>query len=78
MALESHTIVKKVRGGPDKGRFVILSEQPGTKLFVFKETGPEMTIDQVCIALLARGISEVDAMRLVAEAEDDFRGRQSA
>lgn len=78
MALESHTIVRKVRGGPDRGRFVILSEQPGTTLFVFEQTGPEMTLEQVCVALLMRGLSEADAMRLVAEAEDDFHSRQSA
>ena len=76
MALESHTIVRKVRGGPDGGRFVILAEQALTKLFVFKPTGPEMTMQEVCAELIRRGISERDASKLVAEAVDDFDGAQ--
>ena len=76
MAFESHTIVRKVRGGADGGRFVILSEQGVTKLFVFKPTGPEMTIREVCAELMRRGISERDASKLVAEAVDDFDGSQ--
>jgi hypothetical protein len=72
MALESHTIVRKVRGGPDGGRFVVLSEIIEAKAFVFRPTGPEMTVDGVCAALIAHGISEPDAIKLIAEAVDDF------
>ena len=74
MTLESHTIVRKVRSGPDGGRFVILSEIAELKLFVFRPVGPEMTTDEVCAALIARGISEPDATKLIGEAIDDFDG----
>jgi hypothetical protein len=76
MALESHTIVRKVRGGPDGGRFVILGEQQDTRLFIFRPIGPELTIEQVCDALIRRGISEIDAQKLVGEAVDDYDGAQ--
>ena len=75
MAFESHTIVRKVRDGSDGGRFVLLSELAETTLFVFRPTAPEMTIGEVCAELIRRGISEVDAANLVAEAVDDFAGR---
>lgn len=73
---ESHTIVRKVRGGPDGERFVILAEHAETKMFVFRPVGSEMTMQEVCDALIARGISEPDALRLVGEAVDDFDGQQ--
>jgi len=76
MASESHTIVRKLRGGPDGGRFVILSEVAERQLFVFRPTGAEMTMQEVCAALIARGISERDAVKLVAEAVDDYDGAQ--
>jgi len=43
MALESHTIVRKRRGGPDGGRFVIRSEVVERQLFVFRPTGAEIS-----------------------------------
>jgi hypothetical protein len=33
-----------------------------------------MTMNEVCLALIAHGISELDAAKLVAEAVDDFDG----
>src|SRR5687767_566793 len=76
MALESHTIVRKVRAGSDGGRFVILGEIVDAKLFVFRPLGPEMTMHAVCAALIAHGISEPDAVKLISEAVDDFDGAQ--
>ena len=74
MALESHTIVRKVQGGPDGGRFVILSEVIEPKVFVFRPLDRDMTMDEVIHALIARGISEPDAVKLIEEAIDDFDG----
>jgi hypothetical protein len=76
MALEAHTIVRKLRGGQDGGRFVILSEVGDTTVFVFRPVGPELTMQEVCAALIAHGISEPNAMMMVAEAVDDFDGLQ--
>jgi len=34
-----------------------------------------MTMQEVCAALMAQGLSEPDAMKMAAEAIDDFDGR---
>jgi hypothetical protein len=73
----SQTIVRKVIGGtdPDSHRFVIMSEMmlPAGG-FVFHPTGNAMTAAEVCIALMTRGLSERDAIRLVNEAAAGFKG----
>jgi hypothetical protein len=74
MAWESHTIVRKVRGGADGGRFALLSEQANARQFVFRPVGTEMSLTEVCVELIAHGISEQDAVRLIAEAIDNFDG----
>jgi hypothetical protein len=64
--------VRKVSEGPDGGRFVILGELAAGQAFVFERIGTEMTMREVCLALVANGISESDALKLLEEAVADF------
>jgi hypothetical protein len=51
---------------------VILGELAAGKAFVFEQIGIQMTMREVCIALVASGISEGDALKLLEEAVADF------
>lgn len=67
----SQTIVRKVRGGSDSAdhRFIILSETETPQHgFMFRQVGGEMSIAEVCAALMTHGISENDAYTLLNEA----------
>jgi hypothetical protein len=67
----AQTIVRKVRGGSDPAeqRFVILYESAvGTGGFLFTPASITMTFQEVCVALIAAGISERDAMSLINDA----------
>jgi hypothetical protein len=71
----SQTIVRKVRGGSDPAsdRFVIIYETPAVdSSFAFRAADDEMTVSEVCEALVARGISEQDAVTLLSEAAASF------
>ena len=73
----SQTIVRKVRGGSDPAahRFVIIYETEAPRSgFMFKPAGAEMTMAEVCAALMAHGISETDALALLTEAGASFEG----
>ena len=67
--------MRKVRGDsdPTADRFVILDETWVTdRNFVFTPMGVEMTMAEVCLALVARGLSEADATALIDEALEAF------
>jgi hypothetical protein len=71
----SKTIVRKICGGgdPSAHHFIIIAEMPTTDgHFVFAGTGVEMTVDEVCVALIAQGVSEGDASALIDEAIEAF------
>ena len=71
----AQTIVRKVQGGSDPAdhRFVILHETAfAVGGFAFA-TGAHMTMPEVRAALIAQGISEPDAERLLSEAVASFK-----
>ena len=75
--MSPQTIVRKVRGGGAAAadRFVVLAEvcvDPTGRVFTFLQLGPEMTTLEVCAFLLARGISEPDALTLLEAASASF------
>jgi hypothetical protein len=66
----SQTIVRKVRSGSDPAR--IYETSPVDSSFAFRPADDEMTVSEVCEALVARGISEQDAAALLSEAAASF------
>ena len=72
--------MRQVKGGSDRAshRFVILYEMEVARVaFAFEPTGVELTMGEVCEALIAHGISEQDATSLINDAETSFKQRCS-
>jgi hypothetical protein len=74
----SQTVVKKVRGGsnPEFHRYTLISEialSDGS--FVFLPSGVEMTLGELCDALVAQGVCEADIIALLTEAIASFDRR---
>ena len=70
----TQTIVRKVQGGSDPvdHRFVILSETPVPAAGFAFSPGPQMTRQDVYAALMAQGMSERNATRLLHDAVASF------
>lgn len=71
----AQTIVRMVKGGSDPAshRFVIVSEASmSDRSFIFLPTHTEMSMGDVCRALVAYGISERDAFSLLKDAVASF------
>jgi hypothetical protein len=75
-ASTSQTIVRKVRDGssdPGSDRFQTETKRSiRRRNFSFTPMGGEMTIGEVCDALVAYGISEADALTLIDAAVVSF------
>ena len=72
--------MRQVRGGDlNDRRFVIMSEKPVAGVaggFVFSRVGGELTLLEVCAALIPHGLSEQDATALISEAEGHFSRKE--